>query len=403
MVASRRLSQLKVMLGKQWLVRKRSMGQNLQLFLLPATGFLLTFFFYLSFAPYAHPSRRSTGYLELIFVPAALIMLTNLAAVNLVAEKAARLVETMKIMSLKEEVYYGAYAVENVVTGCCLSFALAVLAAATALFNGGAFFSIFAFLWCFCVACASLSCLVASVFDAAQTAGQFALALQAASVALFFVFVGPDVKTYNVSSTAQRLWCLLPHAALEFGVNSFRGSPTEDPRARPYRRQGGTYSRFAPGCDRHTHVAFSIGCPELESDFGIANFDDDSKLATDFPELAAAGWDALTYKKFYKQTQYDGIPLTQVCAMLLVDAVLFAVLAWYLGQVVPGAFGVAKPWYFPCAALNPLKRKEHGGDNARGIEFAEATSPVPDVEEGCGDLVAEPSRRTDAPTGAGKG
>ena len=120
MVASRRLSQLKVMLGKQWLVRKRSMGQNLQLFLLPATGFLLTFFFYLSFAPYAHPSRRSTGYLELIFVPAALIMLTNLAAVNLVAEKAARLVETMKIMSLKEEVYYGAYAVENVVTGCCL-------------------------------------------------------------------------------------------------------------------------------------------------------------------------------------------------------------------------------------------------------------------------------------------
>ncbi|KAK7242436.1 hypothetical protein SO694_00159010 [Aureococcus anophagefferens] len=83
-MASRRLAQLKVVCGKRWVVRKRSMGQNLQLFLLPATGFLLAFFFYLSFAL---PDRRSTGYLELVFCPCAVIMLLNLSTVDLVAEK----------------------------------------------------------------------------------------------------------------------------------------------------------------------------------------------------------------------------------------------------------------------------------------------------------------------------
>ena len=47
------------------------------------------------------PSRESTGYLEIVFCPLAMIMLTNVAVVNMVSEKSARLVENMKIMSLK--------------------------------------------------------------------------------------------------------------------------------------------------------------------------------------------------------------------------------------------------------------------------------------------------------------
>ncbi|KAK7235214.1 ABC transporter [Aureococcus anophagefferens] len=381
-MASRRLAQLKVVCGKRWVVRKRSMGQNLQLFLLPATGFLLAFFFYLSFAL---PDRRSTGYLELVFCPCAVIMLLNLSTVDLVAEKSARLLETMKIMSLKTEVYFGAYAAEGAATGFALSLGLAVLAAATRLFNGGAFASVFGLLWCFCLATSALACLIASVFDTAQTAGQLALGVQAASIAFFFVFVGPDVKRYDVAPSAQRAWCLLPHVAFELGVNSFRGPPTtgEHPRPAPEKRLAG-------GCGRHEHVLWSVGCPELEADYGIPN-NDDFNVSSVFPD-----WDSLTYKRFHKYTQYDGIPLGEICGMLLLDALLFSLLAWYLVQVLPSAYAAPKPWYFPVA---PLFKKRAGAE-APAIEFAEATSPAAvavDVGDG-DDVVAEKVARGDAPT-----
>ncbi len=32
--------------------------------------------------------------------------------------------------------------------------------------------------------------------------------------------------------------------------------------------------------------------------------------------------------------------------MLLLDSVLYAVLAWYVEAVWPGQYGVPKPWYF---------------------------------------------------------
>ena len=33
--------------------------------------------------------------------------------------------------------------------------------------------------------------------------------------------------------------------------------------------------------------------------------------------------------------------------MLLVDAVLYGLLIWYIEAVFPGKYGVSKPWYFP--------------------------------------------------------
>ena len=35
---------------------------------------------------------------------------------------------------------------------------------------------------------------------------------------------------------------------------------------------------------------------------------------------------------------------------LMVDMILLAALAWYLERVVPGEYGMAKPWFFPCGA-----------------------------------------------------
>lgn len=42
----------------------------------------------------------------------------------------------------------------------------------------------------------------------------------------------------------------------------------------------------------------------------------------------------------------DDFSLAQVLALLLLDSVLYALVAWYLEAVFPGEYGVPRPWYF---------------------------------------------------------
>jgi hypothetical protein len=35
-----------------------------------------------------------------------------------------------------------------------------------------------------------------------------------------------------------------------------------------------------------------------------------------------------------------------VWVMLIVDNVLFGIVIWYIDSIMPGKYGVAKPWYF---------------------------------------------------------
>lgn len=37
---------------------------------------------------------------------------------------------------------------------------------------------------------------------------------------------------------------------------------------------------------------------------------------------------------------------SQVLLLLLLDSVLYGVVAWYVEAVLPGEYGVPKPWYF---------------------------------------------------------
>ena len=43
----------------------------------------------------------------------------------------------------------------------------------------------------------------------------------------------------------------------------------------------------------------------------------------------------------------DDFTLLQVMMMMLLDTVLYMVLAWYVEAVWPGEFGIPQPWYFP--------------------------------------------------------
>lgn len=42
----------------------------------------------------------------------------------------------------------------------------------------------------------------------------------------------------------------------------------------------------------------------------------------------------------------DNFTLAQVLGMLLLDSLLYGVVAWYVEAVFPGEYGVPQPWYF---------------------------------------------------------
>ena len=33
--------------------------------------------------------------------------------------------------------------------------------------------------------------------------------------------------------------------------------------------------------------------------------------------------------------------------MLIIDTLLYAILVWYIEAILPGAYGIPRPWYFP--------------------------------------------------------
>lgn len=305
--------QLKVMLAKKhYVIRKRSLGQNVQQFGLPLVAMLLCFLLYVAF-PRPGGKRSSSGFLELLFTPIALIMLMQALVVTVVAEKASRILESMKIMSLRESVYWSAHAVESAVAGVCVAFLVASLSAATGLYRMGSWEDVFGLVFAFAIGVAGLGFFVSSIFGSPQTAGQVALGVQGASIVIYLVVLKVDVKIpQDATATELRLWSLIPHIALELGVNSFRGPPNEGKHARPNRLK-----RFSEGCkDPSSHgFQYSIGCNATENSF------DDDVLVHDLE--AATGWEQASYNKFYRYTQYHGIPLTTVIGMLFLDALVY--------------------------------------------------------------------------------
>lgn len=49
---------------------------------------------------------------------------------------------------------------------------------------------------------------------------------------------------------------------------------------------------------------------------------------------------------FEPVTVDDDFSLAQVLGLLLLDSVLYGLVAWYVEAVFPGEYGVPRPWYF---------------------------------------------------------
>uniref|UniRef100_A0A673NHT1 ATP-binding cassette sub-family A member 3-like n=1 Tax=Sinocyclocheilus rhinocerous TaxID=307959 RepID=A0A673NHT1_9TELE len=85
---------------------------------------------------------------------------------------------------------------------------------------------------------------------------------------------------------------------------------------------------------------------------------------------------------FEPVTVDDDFSLAQVLGLLLVDSVLYGLVAWYMEAVFPGEYGVPRPWYFfilpsywcssPRVALLKEKEEEEEAEKVSKGEFIEA-------------------------------
>lgn len=58
-----------------------------------------------------------------------------------------------------------------------------------------------------------------------------------------------------------------------------------------------------------------------------------------------------------RQSYEDRLPYVNMVTMLLVDAALYFVLAWYLDKVIPSEFGTPLPWHFPVSGPVEARRR----------------------------------------------
>uniref|UniRef100_A0A8C2JXZ1 ATP-binding cassette, sub-family A (ABC1), member 3b n=1 Tax=Cyprinus carpio TaxID=7962 RepID=A0A8C2JXZ1_CYPCA len=65
-----------------------------------------------------------------------------------------------------------------------------------------------------------------------------------------------------------------------------------------------------------------------------------------FVSCVSSGTGIQWHNLFEPVTVDDDFSLAQVLALLLLDSVLYALVAWYLEAVFPGEYGVPRPWYF---------------------------------------------------------
>ncbi|XP_058465475.1 phospholipid-transporting ATPase ABCA3-like isoform X2 [Malaya genurostris] len=205
---------------------------------------------------------------------------------HITIEKELQLKEAMKIMGLSGWLHWSAWFVKNIllliISISLITFLLCVSVNNAAILEYSDWTAVWFFLFIYSTATICF-CFMMSVF--------FSRANMAAGIAglMWFVVRMPfnmTVSNYDVMSTDSKLgWCLLHNTAMSYGF--------------------------------------------LETMRMEAN-------------QQGLRWSSL----FTPATVDDGLSVGLVLVMLLVDALIYLLIALYVEQVMPGAFGVAKPWYF---------------------------------------------------------
>ncbi|XP_013413257.1 ATP-binding cassette sub-family A member 1 [Lingula anatina] len=85
--------------------------------------------------------------------------------------------------------------------------------------------------------------------------------------------------------------------------------------------------------------------------------------------LHEAAGEGADWTNFYKPAvEDDNFTLLHVMLMFLVDSLILIVVTWYLGEVTPGPYGRAHPWYFPFT-VTYWRSDPSGKDSARATDY----------------------------------
>uniref|UniRef100_A0A8C2QK58 ATP-binding cassette, sub-family A member 13 n=1 Tax=Cricetulus griseus TaxID=10029 RepID=A0A8C2QK58_CRIGR len=60
--------------------------------------------------------------------------------------------------------------------------------------------------------------------------------------------------------------------------------------------------------------------------------------------------EGIQWSHMYRAPEPGGMTFGWVCWMILFDSILYFLCGWYFSNLVPGTFGLGKPWYFPFTA-----------------------------------------------------
>jgi ABC-type multidrug transport system ATPase subunit len=225
-----------------------------------------------------------------MFMVLGWIYAVSLLVKEIVYEKQEKLRDVMRIQGLKTWVYWASWVASAMVN---MTFLVALV---TAIICGGQVLThsdasaVFFFLWIYSLSTVSFSMLVSTFFSRAKVAAACGGLLYYVAYLPYAVFNRFEDVTNIHGKNAM---CLL--APTGMGIGSAIIAKWE------LTEEGLQWSNF--------------GTPPPVTNSGAAPKDDFS--------------------------------LSHVCVMLLVDAVLYQILAWYMEKINPGTYGLPQPFYFP--------------------------------------------------------
>jgi ATP-binding cassette, subfamily A (ABC1), member 3 len=205
------------------------------------------------------------GGLEEYFMPMAMWLFVQKVCVSIAYEKHAKLLESMRMMGMKEVAYWFSYFIsDGVIIGFFMSLMIAIMSIGPA-FRYDNVGEVFGFFWLFYIASVPFASFVVSLFDTPQNASQACLGVL---LALYVVYLALGLSIGKFSSHGmQTTLCFFPPIALQLACGAYKLS-------------------------------------------------------------------------------YVGISVSTICLILFADIFIYSFLAWYITQVRPSEFGVAKPFWF---------------------------------------------------------
>jgi len=301
---------------KRVLENSRSATSSTLYYCLPLVSLIVIKILYGVFTGFA--TFRSSGMIEVFATPLLFSVAFLMTTGSLVGEKASRLLESMRIMSLRNLPYWGSYfVIDAILQGLLLAALMTLLSAALGLYwvggqgkNGhgnGSYGELFILLYFSIIALTTLSFALSSCFDSPQASSMMAFFVLVGSSVFFFVIAFTVPQLYD-TVMEQILWCLVPPIGLQIGL----------------------MTRFNHETATHSGV-FGDVLHENVVDFGV------------------------------------------ILGMLVLDMFLYSFLAWYLGQVVPSEYGVTRAPWFLCQRQYWFSRYTHSISDEEGERYPEMT------------------------------